>query len=55
MVFDFFARGTSGIPEILLQGMPEKEEKRTERLILGACRDTAFNREIGQVFLDIFR
>ena len=43
------------IPEILLQSMPEKKKKRIERLILGGCRDTALNSEIGQVFLDIFR
>jgi len=53
-VFRLFRSGNVlVISEILLERMPEQKKQRMERLILGGGRDTALNREIGQILLDI--
>ena len=49
--------GANHIPKLtklLLEHVPEEEEKRIECLVLRGSRNIAFDRKIGEEFLNIF-
>jgi hypothetical protein len=54
-IFGFFRPGNVfEIPEILFEGMAEQKKKGIEGLVLGGGRNPVLNRQIGQIFFNVF-